>query len=139
MAELNRFAKTRLDHAAETAEDYVELIYRLSLDSEGNVTKGKLIRTADVVKELEVAQPTVTKVLARICREGLVQILPRQGIVLTDSGEELAKHSLARHELVLRWLRSIGVSDQQSELDAEGIEHHLSEESLQAIRVFLEK
>lgn len=132
-ATLNRFAKTRQDHAAETAEDYVEIIYKLGLTA-----AEKLVRTTDVVKELQVAQPTVTKVLTRMKREGLVHILPRQGIELTPMGENLAKQSLARHELVLQWLRSLGVSEAQSELDAEGIEHHLSEESLHAIKKFLD-
>ncbi len=98
-----------------------------------------LVRTMDVVKELQVAQPTVTKVLSRLEREGLIHVLPRQGIELTVTGKALAKKSMARHELVLRWLKSVGVSDQMADLDAEGIEHHLSDESLAAIENHLNR
>ncbi|MDQ2987296.1 MAG: GntR family transcriptional regulator [Armatimonadota bacterium] len=134
-AQQNAFAKTRLDHASETSEDYVEVIYRLS-SANG---RGVLVRTIDVVNQLHVAQPTVTKVLARLEREGLIRVLPRQGIELTATGKSLAKKSMARHELVLRWLKSVGVSDLTADLDAEGIEHHLSEESLRAIKRHLNK
>lgn len=138
-AQQNAFAKTRLDHASETSEDYVEVIYRLSRAFDRASAQHVLVRTTDVVKELQVAQPTVTKVLARLEREGLIQVLPRQGIELTETGEALARKSMARHELVLRWLKSIGVSDLTADLDAEGIEHHLSEESLRAIEEHLKK
>lgn len=134
----NAYAKTRLDHASETAEDYVEVILRLSHLLDRTSDSLDRVRTTDVVKQLQVAQPTVTKILSRLEREGLILVLPRQGIQLTEAGEELARKSMARHELVLRWLRSVGVSEQTAELDAEGIEHHLSEETLTAIRKFLD-
>jgi DtxR family manganese transport transcriptional regulator len=38
-----------------------------------------------------------------------------------------------RHETVLKFLLSLGVSPETAEIDAEGIEHHVSAETLQAM------
>ncbi len=132
--QINSFSKTRIDHKNETAEDYVEAILRLSGENgEGTV------KTVDLVKTFGVSQPTVTKVLHRLVEEGLVCIHPHQYIDLTDVGIEIAQKSLARHKIVVDFLVSIGVSELQAELDAEGIEHHVSEETIGALKQITEK
>lgn len=133
MARLNTFARTREDHRNEMAEDYVELIYRL----EGEAPEG--VRTVDLVAALAVAQPTVTKTLERLQRDGLVEVEPRRRVLLTERGRELARASLERHETIVSFLRAIGVPEAQAELDAEGIEHHVSEVTLAAMRQHLKR
>lgn len=64
-------------------------------------------------------------------------IHPWQFIHLTQAGIRLAEESLQRHELVVTFLRRLGVSELQAELDAEGVEHHFSPETLSAIRTFV--
>lgn len=125
----NPFARTREDHRSEVAEDYVELIYRLG--REGGV------RTADLVSALGVSQPTVTKALDRLQRDGLVVVNPRRSVGLTEEGVALAKEMEERHQLVVGFLQSIGVPREVAELDAEGIEHHLSEATQKAMKSFL--
>lgn len=115
------------------AEDYVELIFRL----EGDAPEG--VRTVDLVEALAVSQPTVTKTLERLQRDGLVEVEPRRRVMLTSKGRELAQASLERHELIVSFLEQLGVSPAQAELDAEGIEHHVSEETLAAMRRFLSR
>ncbi|MBL8067260.1 MAG: manganese-binding transcriptional regulator MntR [Armatimonadetes bacterium] len=132
--ERNPFARTRLDHQTEVAEDYVELIYRL-----GQPEPGGPVRTVDLVHALAVSQPTVTKALDRLQREGLVTVIPRQSVALTTAGIALAQASHDRHELILEFLVAIGVPKAQAELDTEGIEHHVSSATLEAFRKFLEK
>lgn len=129
----NTFARTREDHRNEMAEDYVELIYRL----EGQALDG--VRTVDLVEALAVAQPTVTKTLERLQRDGLVEVEPRRRVLLTDRGRELARASLERHEIIVSFLLAIGVPETHAELDAEGIEHHVSETTLDAMRRFLSR
>lgn len=139
----NPYAKTRDDHQTETSEDYVEAIYRETADQPFDFGHGcdaiPGVKTVALSRTLGVAQPTVTKILTRLEREGLVCIHPRQHVHLTESGFELARASLARHELVVHFLTRIGVSREQAELDAEGVEHHLSQESLGAMQAFLKK
>jgi DtxR family manganese transport transcriptional regulator len=124
---VNAFARTREDHRSEVAEDYVELIHRL----------GDGARTADLVSALGVAQPTVTKTLDRLEREGLVRVYPRRRVELTDEGKRLAKELVERHTLIVRFLVAVGVPHEVAEVDAEGIEHHVSETTQKAIAAFV--
>ena len=129
----DQFRRVREAHQTEVAEDYVELIYRL----EGESADG--VRTVDLVEALAVAQPTVTKTLERLQRDGLVEVEPRRRVLLTAKGRELAQTSLERHETIVSFLLAIGVPATHAELDAEGIEHHVSETTLAAMRRFLSR
>ena len=108
-------------------EDYVELIADLIED-------GNEARQVDIAARLGVAQPTVAKMLARLAAEGLVTRKPYRGVFLTEAGRALARESRARHRTVESFLRSIGVSPETARIDAEGIEHHVSAETLAAFR-----
>jgi DtxR family manganese transport transcriptional regulator len=137
---VNPHRKTRDDHADELAEDYVEAILRLdSPEVSALCDAPHQVTTTALAKHFDVAQPTVTKHLNRLQEEGYVCIHPWQFIHLTESGIQLARESLQRHELVVTFLRRIGVSELQAELDAEGVEHHFSSETLSAIRAFVSK
>jgi DtxR family manganese transport transcriptional regulator len=122
--------RKRRDHARETAEDYVELINQLIAE------RGEA-RTVDIARRLGVSHVTVNRTLARLQRAGLVRCLPYRSIFLTPSGESLACESASRHELLVRFLRRLGVHGADAENDAEGMEHHLSPATLDAIRRFL--
>ena len=123
----NGYRRTRSDHARETAEDYVELINDLIRDT------GEA-RAIDVARRLGVTHVTVTKTLARLKREGLLTSEPYRSIFLTAKGKRLAKKSRERHEIVLRFLLEIGVPARQAKIDAEGIEHHVSDATVRAMR-----
>ena len=125
------FHRTRNDHRRETAEDYVELVFRLE------PAPGVGVRNADLVAVLGVAQPTVTKTLERLQAEGLVSAPARGRVLLTDEGRALAASAHERHRLVVDFLVCIGVPAHHAEIDAEGIEHHVSEVTLTAMRAFL--
>ena len=134
---LNAFEKTRRDHSDETLEDVTELIYRLSGASTDSPAEDIQVRTAQLVEALGVSQPTVTKMLNRLEREGVVHIHRRQFVHLTDEGLDIARRSAERHLMVVAFLRTLGVSEVTAELDAEGIEHHLSPETMECIRGYL--
>lgn len=134
---LNPHRKTRSDHALEIAEDYVEAILRLA----GRGTNlscecAPKAKTTDIARHFEVAQPTATKALGRLEHEGLVCVHKRQFVHLTEKGESLAVHSLRRHQTIVCFLTRLGVSTEQAELDAEGMEHHISDQTLVAFERF---
>lgn len=122
--------RTRSDHASEIAEDYVELIDDLIAE------KGEA-RAVDVARRLGVTQVTVTKTVERLKREQLVTSEPYRSIFLTPKGSKLAHEVRERHKTVLAFLRSLGVPLRDAELDAEGIEHHISPSTLSAMRRYL--
>lgn len=121
------FRQTREARRGALVEDYVELIADLIED-------GNEARQVDIAARLGVAQPTVAKMLARLAADGLVSRKPYRGVFLTDAGRQMAQESRARHQTVEAFLRALGVSAETARLDAEGIEHHVSEETLEALR-----
>ncbi|MFH0982053.1 MAG: manganese-binding transcriptional regulator MntR [Planctomycetota bacterium] len=123
----NRYERTRGDHARERAEDYVELIADL-------IRETGEARVVDIARRLGVRQVTVTKGVARLRRDGLVTSAPYRSVFLTSEGKRLAEYARKRHEIVLDFLLSLGVPRRAAEADAEGVEHHLSRQTLQAMK-----
>lgn len=123
------FRRTRNDHLHETAADYCELIEELIAD------RGEA-RSVDLAARLGVHQVTVGKTIRRLAREGYVSAEPYRSVFLTEKGQELARASREKHELTVGLLRKLGVPEDVAEVDAEGIEHHLSDATLAAIRRF---
>ena len=123
-------SKIRRDHSSEIAEDYVETIAQLAREH------GEA-RTVDIARRLGVSHVTVTKTVSRLQKDGLLSSEPYRSIFLTDDGRSLAERIEARHKLVVRFLQAIGVNADDAEADAEGIEHHVSDATLEAMKRFL--
>ena len=120
-----RFSKTRAAQSRAVLEDYVELIGDL-LGAEGEA------RITDVASRLGVSHPTAIKTISRLKREGLASGRPYRGVFLTDEGRKLAKRVKARHRIIVDGLIALGVPKETAEADAEGIEHHVSDKTLEA-------
>ncbi|GAA0738714.1 manganese-binding transcriptional regulator MntR [Sphingomonas japonica] len=129
LEQARRFARVRSAHRTETQEDYVELIADL-IAATGEA------RAADLAERLGVTPATVANTLTRLKRDGLVEMRPYRSIFLTDAGTAMAAQSKERHGVVVRFLLSLGVPEDVAEMDAEGLEHHLSAETLAAMRRF---
>jgi DtxR family manganese transport transcriptional regulator len=130
--QVESFRRTRNNRRTELVEDYVELIADL-------IDDGGEARQVDIAQRLGVAQPTVAKMLKRLVAEGYIQQRRYRGVFLTDQGRQLASRSRERHRVVESFLRAIGVGEETARIDAEGIEHHVSPETLEAFRLFLER
>jgi DtxR family manganese transport transcriptional regulator len=130
-AQVESFRQTRISRRTELVEDYVELIADLIAD-------GGEARQVDIAQRLGVAQPTVAKMLKRLAAEGLIQQKPYRGVFLTAEGSELAERSRERHQIVESFLCALGVSPATARIDAEGIEHYVSTETLQAFKSYLD-
>lgn len=124
--------QTRREHSTETAEDYVEAIAGL-IAEEGEA------RAVDLAGRLGVSHVTVIRTIARLQRDGYVSTQPYRSIFLTRKGARLAEDSRRRHEVVQRFLVSLGVPEPVARNDAEGIEHHCSPETLAAFQRQLER
>lgn len=91
-------------------------------------------RVKDLAALMGVSHVTVTRIIARLAREKLVVTKPYKPVELTAAGRRLAAHTRRRHEIVLGFLVSLGVPARQAEIDAEGIEHHVSEATIRAMQ-----
>ncbi|MCY0150966.1 manganese-binding transcriptional regulator MntR [Hoeflea alexandrii] len=131
-ARAEAFQGVREARRNELAEDYVELIADL-IHEHGEA------RPVDIAAQLGVRAPTVTKALARLAREGLITRAKYRSVFLTDEGRALAKECRNRHEIVLRFLIRLGLDAETAELDAEGIEHHVSERTLALFKSYADR
>ena len=118
-----KFDRIRRAHQSEVAEDYVEMISDL-------IAETGEARTVDLAARFGVTSPTVNAIIRRLQREDLVETRPYRSIFLTEAGKALAEASRERHRIVRDFLVTIGVPDAIAEEDAEGVEHHVSEETL---------
>ncbi|HDR2159288.1 TPA: manganese-binding transcriptional regulator MntR [Enterobacter cancerogenus] len=123
------FRQVREAHRRELIDDYVELISDL-------IREVGEARQVDMAARLGVSQPTVAKMLKRLASVGLIEMIPWRGVFLTPEGEKLAHASRERHQIVENFLRVLGVSEDIARRDAEGMEHHVSEETLAKFHEF---
>ena len=130
--QVESFRQARAARRTEIVEDYVELIADL-------IDDGGEARQVDIAARLGVAQPTVAKMLKRLAEEGLVAQKPYRGAFLTAAGQALASRSRERHRLVEHFLLALGVTPETARRDTEGLEHHVSEETLDAFARFLSR
>ena len=89
-------------------------------------------RLIDLARGLGVTHVTANRTIKRLQGKGLVTTEPYRSIFLTPAGRSLAKESRDRHHVVVNFLTAIGVPRHVAESDAEGIEHHVSRETLAA-------
>ena len=125
-------SQTRREHANEIAEDYVEAIADL-------VSETGEARVVDLAKRLGVTHVTVNRTIARLRKAGLLTSQPYRAIFLTRRGKSLALSCKSRHETVVNFLRSLGIPERIAEMDAEGIEHHVSPATLAAFKASLKR
>ena len=130
VAQPDRFNQARAAQAMALLEDYAEMIGDL-IDEFGEA------RITDLAQRMGVTHPTATKAVARLKREGLAASRPYRGVFLTDAGAALAERVRARHRTVVDLLVAVGVPVETAEMDAEGLEHYVSDVTLQAFEAYL--
>jgi Mn-dependent DtxR family transcriptional regulator len=107
-------------------EDYIEQIYNL-MESKGYA------RVSDIAEELEVHPSSVTKMIQKLDRDDYLDYEKYRGFVLTTKGKKIGERLVFRHELLEEFLNIIGVDHENIYNDVEGIEHHLSWNSIDRI------
>ncbi len=128
---LNGHKRTREDHTSETASDYAEAVERISQQN------GEC-RLRDLAEMFQISNASAHRAIGRLKRLGLMESVPYGPIHLTRKGRILANQSQGLHQLVVDFLLAIGVPREIAEIDAEGIEHHISEKTEKAFRAFLD-
>src|SRR6266550_4716083 len=112
-------------------EDYLEQILDLIN------TKG-YARVADIALGLKISQASVTNMVQRLDSEGLLKYEKYRGLVLTTAGETLARNIMRRHQLLTDFFRMLDIEEEVVYHDVEGMEHHISPQTLHAIEALVE-
>jgi DtxR family manganese transport transcriptional regulator len=125
----SQYSNIRNQNKNEILEDYVEAIQEIS-EIKGDV------KNADLSIHFGVSQATINKNLKRLISSKLATSEPYRSIFLTDEGKKLAAISKEKHEIVYQFLIKLGVSKKTAQYDSEGIEHHVSDETLKLMKNF---
>ena len=123
---------TRVQHASETAQDYLEAIGVL-IEEKGEA------RVVDLAARLGLSHATVIQTVARLREKELVTSEPYRSIFLTRTGRKIANEARHRHAVTVAALIKLGVSRATADVDAESIEHHVSRETLRVFEALIRK
>ena len=122
----------RMATMTQSLEDYLEAIYI-------RISGGRPAQVRDVARMLSVKMPSVVKAVRELKKMGLVTQEPYSNIELTVKGERVARHVLGRHTLIREFLMKLGVTRKNADRDACLMEHILSAETLDKIRIYTER
>jgi DtxR family Mn-dependent transcriptional regulator len=113
-------------------EDYLEVIYNLSTDS--NVARSK-----DIAEALHVSRASVTGALKALSDKGLVHYKPYTYTTLTEQGRSVANRIVRRHAMLAQFFESVlGADPATAEAAACKAEHTLGPEITARLMAFIE-
>jgi DtxR family transcriptional regulator, manganese transport regulator len=121
------FKAIRKNHSLEAAQDYTELVADL-IDVRGEA------RICHIARYLGVSHVTALRTIRRLTEEGFLETSPHKPVTLTAKGKKVARESKDRHDALVKFFVKLGVPRKVAEIDVEGIEHHVSDETLKVVR-----
>ena len=111
---------------SQSAEDYLERIHEL-IESKGNA------HVADIAQSLNVGQPSVTSMVQKLADDGYLRYEKYRSLTLTDAGRAVAERIRNRHVVLASFFTLFDLDDDTQARDIEGIEHHLSSDTLNTL------
>ncbi len=116
----------------ESGENYLETI--LSLER-----KNGIVRSIDIANELGFSKPSVSRAMSILKKAGYIEQEAYGNIRLTDSGRCRAQAVYDRHVLLTRFfVETLSLDPEIAEQDACRIEHVISPQTIECIRLKLE-
>ena len=113
-------------NASVSNEDYLERIYEL-------IQLKGYARPVEIARELGVSQPSVTSMIQKLAAAGLLNYEKYRGLTLTEAGQRIAECIQERHLILTRFLSLLQIPQEAQMSDIEGMEHHLSDETVRAL------
>lgn len=111
----------------ESGEMYLETILYLT-------KKIGSVRAIDVAEQMGYSKPSVSRAVGLLKNGGYITVDEEGFLVLTDSGKEVAEKIYERHTLLTEFFVRLGINRETASDDACKIEHHLSDETFNAIK-----
>jgi Mn-dependent DtxR family transcriptional regulator len=112
-------------------EDYLERIHEL-IELKGYA------RVSDIATALHFTRPSVSIMVQRLDKLGYLCYEKYRGLTLTDRGLEIARRIQRRHVILTEFFTLLGLDRNIIARDVEGIEHHVSSESLEKLERLVE-
>lgn len=111
---------------SQSAEDYLERIQEL-------IQEKGYARMVDIATTLKVRQASVTSMVQKLADLGYINYVKYRGLVLTDKGRQVADNIQRRHETLTRFFSLLKLDAETQSRDIEGIEHHLSPDTVNCL------
>lgn len=111
-------------------EDYLEAILNTSLE------KG-YAKSKDIASELCISPSSVSEMFVKLSKKGLIHYRKYEGVTLTPTGKEIAKAVKGRHDVLVGFLKILGVPEDTAEKDGCFMEHELSAVTIEKIKAFV--
>ena len=113
-------------------EDYLEQIHNL-IEAKGYA------RVVDIAQNLSISQASVTNMIQKLDAEGYLVYERYRGVVLTEEGRQIGMEIARRHEVLTRLLSTFGLDAETVHHDVEGMEHHISRQTLDVLTLLMEE
>ena len=98
-----------------------------------------IVRSVDIATELGFAKPSVSRAMGILKKAGYIVVDGHGHILLTEEGREKARQVYERHTTISTYLQfSLGVSKEVADQDACRMEHVISQESFDKIKLLVE-
>jgi DtxR family transcriptional regulator, manganese transport regulator len=115
----------------KTIEEYIETIFVLE-------HRNGRAQTGMIASCMGVKPPSITEMLKKLEREGLIHYETYNGAILTGPGKKMARELMQKHRIIANFLEILGIDPELAEIDACQIEHHVSPETLKRLEKFVE-
>ena len=113
-------------------EDYLEQIHNL-IEAKGYA------RVVDIAQNLGISQASVTNMIQKLDAEGYLVYERYRGVTLTEEGRKIGQEIARRHEVLTRLLSTFGLDAETVHHDVEGMEHHISRQTLDVLTLLMEE
>lgn len=127
----NEYMKKEENSLTASMEDYLEMIYRLSIDT-------GFTRIHELSSALNVQPPSATKMVQKLNDIKMLKYEKYGIIILEESGKKLGEALLNRHNTIENFLRIFNISEDKILNETEKIEHTISEETTNSFQDFVE-
>ncbi len=127
-----REMKSRIGRVSARIEDFLEIIVELE-DRNGEAS------VSDIASHLAISRPTVVRMLSKMAKDGWIEQVPYRPVKLCPKGREHAEWMRERHSILFQFLRNLGIEETTAHHETEGIEHHLSEDTVRQIEKMIKR
>ena len=128
--------KSEISEIPESYQRYIDEIYNISRKK-----KGGWVTNKEIAESLKIEPPSVSGMLEKLKKKGLIKWEPRKSIRLTEKGKKIAKQLDETHSLLYQFFAKVlKIEDKQAieNLSCE-IEHHITHDVKNSLEEFLSK
>lgn len=127
----NEYMKKEDNSLTASMEDYLEMIYRLSLNT-------GFTRINELSNALNVQPPSATKMVQKLTELKLLKYEKYGIVLLEEEGKKLGEILINRHNTIENFLRILDIPEAEILDETEKIEHTISKETAMCFQDFIE-